>query len=169
MTRGSEAESAPEPATSVESAGMAWALKSSFRRYLRTALGVEQTAAGAGHLADGRLYFPIADSDSDIEEVTGSIHAEGEVTFHGHGGLIDLTLARPTVVLRGGAGIVSVIANGTPTELVDIRLTEMARGDDTVAYTFDSRLRDAATHLFDDVYPPGTMFDDLEIRIARPH
>ncbi|MFI5623375.1 HtaA domain-containing protein [Nocardioides sp. NPDC051685] len=169
MTRDSDAGPASEPQTSVESDGMAWALKVSFRRYLRTALGVEHAAAGAGYLADGRFYFPIAHSDFDVEAVMGSISAEGEITFHGHGGLIDLTLARPTVALCAGSGTVSVMANGTPTELADVRLMEVTRGDDVVAFAFNTRLRAAATHLFDDVYPPGTMFDHLEIRLARPH
>lgn len=165
MSLGGEAEPARESATRVESAGVAWALKASFRRYLRATLGVEQAAAGAGHLADGRLYFPVAEADFDAEKVTGSITTDGEINFHGHGGLIDLTLAAPAVMLRDGTGIVSVAANGASTELVDVRLVEVALGDDVVALTFATRLRVTAMHLFDDVYPPGTMFDALEIRL----
>jgi len=157
---------APEDQGTVEETGLVWAVRGSFRRYVRNvARGSETTHDGAGQLPDGRLYFPIADvALHSMGE--GTVGCGGAARFFGHAGFIDVTLARPTVTLDGGTGVLAVEAGpGLPLPLVDLRVTEREAADGMLRITADARLREEAVGLFDEVYPAGAEFDPLELRV----
>jgi len=149
----------------VEETGLVWALRGSFRRYLRTlARGSETTSDGAGQLPDGRLYFPIADSALQATG-DGSVACGGSARFLGHAGFIDVTLTRPAITFDGGVGVLTVEARpDIRLPLVDLRIAGRVAADGMLRITADTRLREEAVELFDEVYPAGAEFDPLELR-----
>lgn len=157
---------APGDQGTVEETGLVWAVRGSFRRYVRNvARGSEATHDGAGQLPDGRLYFPIADVALHSTG-EGSVGCGGSARFLGHAGFIDVTLARPAITFNGGAGVLTVEARpGMRLPLVDLRVGEREAEDGMLRITADTRLHEEAVALFDEVYPAGTEFDPLELRV----
>lgn len=157
---------APGDQGTIEETGLAWAVRGSFRRYVRNvARGSEAIHDGAGQLPDHRLYFPIADVALHSTG-EGTVGCGGAVRFFGHAGFIDVTLARPAITLDGGAGVLTVETRpGVRLPLVDLHIGEREAADGMLRITADTRLREEAVELFDEVYPAGAEFDPLELRV----
>lgn len=158
----------PEPVRTVEMSGLAWGVRSSFRRYVRrVALGAEILDGGAGSLQDGRFYFPVGevglfDRDAHDAEIAFS----GGVRFLGHAGMIDLRLGELELRLTAGRGTLRTGTRGGGRDLVEVQVTEARADDALAALVLASQLAPGAEDLFDDVYAAGTAFDDLEIRVT---
>lgn len=94
-----------------------WGVKESFRAYISGSI-----ANGEWETSDGAAYetpeFIWTDGTGsfDPETGTGSVSFTGTVHFTGHDGVLDLTLANPTVEFEGG---------GTAALLLDARSTDM--------------------------------------------
>jgi hypothetical protein len=156
--------------SSVETTGLAWAVRSSFRRYVRrAAVGSEILDGGAGAISDVLLYFPVREVRCfRAERGDAQISFSGGVRFLGHAGMIDLRLGEFDLELSGGTGL---LRTGTPDglrDLVDVEITQTRTDGTTTCLSLTSRLAAGAEPLFDDVYAAGTPFDDLEIRITVP-
>ncbi|OKL46752.1 hypothetical protein BSR28_04710 [Boudabousia liubingyangii] len=84
-----------------------WGLRASFRKYL-TGL-----AKGKWELADGATYngkdfvFPTTGGTYNVEKHAGQITYRGSVHFTGHGGILDVRLANPTLRFKGTDAMLS--------------------------------------------------------------
>jgi hypothetical protein len=100
---------APTPVLAAEHAGQAcavtggsltWGFKESFRSYISGTI-----AKGAWEPVDGASYetpvfsWPATGGSVDPATGAGSVTFGGGVRFSGHGGLLDTTIAEPTLVL----------------------------------------------------------------------
>lgn len=155
-----------EPVQSVQTTGLAWGVRESFRSYvLRGAMGSETPDGSAGSLPDGRFYFPLAEATGfDLDALDGTLSFAGGVRFLGHGGMIDLRLGELELVLTDSRGVVRTGAR----DLVEVSVLQVAVGENSAALYLESRLAPGAEGLFNDVYAAGTLFDDLEVRISTP-
>lgn len=94
-----------------------WGLKESFRSYISGSI-----ASGSWETADGADYetpnFTWSDATGSIdpETGTGSVSFTGSVHFTGHDGVLDLTLANPTIEFEG---------DGKAALLLDAKSTDM--------------------------------------------
>lgn len=158
----------PTPSRSVETTGLAWGVRSSFRRYVqRVALGTEVPDGGAGSLPDGRVYFPLREvTGFDREALDADLSFAGGVRFLGHAGMIDLRLGELELHLTAGHGVLRTNSHGGARDLVDVQVTGTSADETVVILMLTSRLAAGAEDLFDDVYAASAAFDDLEIRIA---
>ena len=117
---------APSAATAQTSEGvctvtdgtLTWGVKESFRAYISGSI-----ANGAWETSDGAAYetpeFVWDDGTGtfDPETGTGSVSFPGSVHFTGHDGVLDLTLANPTVEFEGGdSGALLLDARSTDME-----------------------------------------------------
>ncbi len=158
----------PEPVQSVETEGLAWGVRSSFRRYVqRVAHGDETLDGGGGLLPDGRFYFPVDtvtlfDSDAHNADIAFS----GGVRFLGHAGMIDLRLGELTLDLTAGRGMLRSGSTVGVRDLAEVEVTHAWADDSVAGLVLVSRLASGAEDLFDDVYASGVPFDDLEVRVS---
>ncbi|MGO4689733.1 HtaA domain-containing protein [Glaciibacter sp. 2TAF33] len=158
----------PEVVQSVETEGLAWGVRGSFRRYvLRVAHGDEILDGGGGSLPDGRLYFPVDTvTVFDLDALDAEIALSGGVRFRGHAGMIDFRLGELTIVLTAGTGMVQTGFAGGRRDLAEVRVSDSWANDSVATLVLASRLAPGAEELFDDTYAAGTPFDDMEIRIS---
>ena len=169
MTLGHPAESDGSGATSqaVETTGLAWGLRRSFRRYLRrAALGAENLDGGAGTLLDMRLYFPVKKVNKlDPLTLDASIHFDGGVHFYGHAGHINFRIGEFELQLSNGQGTLTTSAPGDiRRDLVAVEAVGIETDGRNVELQLNSRLAAGAEDYFDEVYPASTPFDPLEVR-----
>jgi hypothetical protein len=161
-------ERMPLPTPRVEITGLAWAVRSSFRRYVqRVAMGAEVADGGVGSLPDGRFYFPIQGvRHFDRDALDAEVAFSGGVRFLGHAGMIDVRLGELELRLRAGEGSLQTSSPDGARNLVDVQVIGVGDDDDVVTLVLASRLAEGAADLFDEVYATATPFDDLELRVA---
>lgn len=110
------AEVATEGCT-IDDASITWGFKESFRSYISGSI-----AKGSWQVADGAAYetpsfgFSDGTGTTDADAGTGAITFGGSIHFTGHGGLLDTTVANPTIALTGP---------GTAQILLDLRSVSM--------------------------------------------
>lgn len=96
---------------------LTWGVKESFRAYISGSI-----ANGSWEVSDGAEYeipsfvWSNPTGEIDPETGTGSVSFTGTVHFTGHDGVLDLTLANPTIEFEG---------DGTAALLLDARSTDM--------------------------------------------
>ena len=105
------------PSCEVTSSTLTWGVKESFRAYISGSI-----ANGAWEASDGAAYetpefvWTNGTGSYDPTAGTGSVSFPGTVHFTGHDGVLDLTLANPTVEFEG---------SGSAALLLDARSTDM--------------------------------------------
>ncbi|UBH04920.1 hypothetical protein K8P10_000431 [Leucobacter sp. Psy1] len=110
---------AQEAAAGCEVSGgtLSWGLKESFRSYISGTIanGSWETSSGAGYETPN---FQWGDASGSIEPETGTgaVSFTGTVHFTGHDGVLDLTLANPTIEFEG---------DGKAALLLDAKSTDM--------------------------------------------
>jgi hypothetical protein len=163
-------ERMPEPGSSVETTGLAWGVRSSFRRYVhRVALGSEAPDGGVGSLPDGRFHFPVAEvRELDGGDLRAEITFSGGVRFLGHAGMIDLRIGELQIVLDSGVGILRTSSPEGIRDLAEVRVAHAQIVDGVTTLSMQSRLAAGAEDLFNEVYAAATPFDDIEIRVTQP-
>jgi Htaa len=109
----------PAPASAsctVQGGTLTWGVKESFRSYISGSI-----AKGGWEAGDGATYatpaFAFTGATGEIDPVSGAgrVAFHGSVHFTGHGGILDLTIASPTLRIDG---------DGRATLLLDVRGTD---------------------------------------------
>lgn len=168
----------------VTSADLSWGFKESFRSYISGRI-----ANGEWAVADGAAYetpnfsWTGGTGTYDPATGTGEITFAGGIHFTGHDGLLDTTIANPTVVVEGGVAELRLDITGVTMEdamsgadvepttdaqvpFVEITLPEGALTEDGLSLT------DAATAITAEGfeafpnYETGTAFDPLTLEVA---
>lgn len=147
--------------------GLRWGVKTSFVRYVAALPdGRVSVGRGATPLAGDIALFPPREPAPEPQE---SEAFEGEVRFSGHGGLLLVQVAHPSVVIDGASAIVTVAdttEDGTATRLPIARCTLSVPQHSaglTVRHGTDVRLLASGVAMFNHVYTEGELFDDLTI------
>lgn len=159
-----------EPIAAVETEGLAWGVRGSFRRYvLRIAHGQESLDGGVGMLPDGRYFFPLAAvSHFDSSRIDAAITFAGGVSFLGHAGFINLRLGELSLDLSSSRGMLRTTSYDGVRDLATVQVTDAWTDGQINGLVLASQLAAGAEELFGDVYAAETPFDDLEIRFAPP-
>lgn len=92
---------------------LAWGVRASFNNYIRGSI-----AHGGWDLAgiswDGNNFnWPATGGLYNTATRTGTIYYGGSVHYHGHGGILDLTLANPALQINGNSGALYLSVNGS--------------------------------------------------------
>jgi hypothetical protein len=164
------------PGCSITDATLTWGFKDSFRAYIDGGIanGEWTTDGGASYQTP---VFTWAGGTGSYDPTTGvaEIDFAGSVRFTGHGGVLDTTIADPSVRLDGATGALLLdvsgpTMDGTPTDLQDVEFVALPSvdvvGDDAV------RTVEAPTELTEDGatafpnYPAGEAFDPVSISMT---
>ena len=140
------------------SAELAWAIKTSFLRYVESAGGSISLAPPAVWVS-GRFVFP----RNERSDGQGGVRLtfDGEVAIRAYGGLLDVQIADLTVLLDGDRGLVSAATLDRSRRYDLAHLTRRSAAETAGSVEFDAVLHESAVALFGDVYPPGTELDAI--------
>jgi hypothetical protein len=165
-------------ACTVEGATLDWGFKESFRAYIDGSI-----ANGEWTTADGASYatpiFTWSNGTAVIDEVanTAEVSFAGSVHFTGHDGLLDTTVANPTVLVAADGSATLLLDVSGPTmqgDDIDEAGVEFLTGEvdpDSVEASGDQSLLIPAPTLTTDGstafpnYEAGTAFDDVTVGI----
>lgn len=179
------AASAPTASTAgasqcvVEDAAMTWGFKESFRSYISGSI-----ARGEWTVADGAQYetpnfrFVGGTGAVDARAQTGAIDFTGAITFTGHDGILDTTIANPVIELRqSGAVLVADITGTTQAgdvvderavDFVTLNLDEATSRDRSASRLalagIPTVLTDAGARAFG-TYQAGEPFDPIDLEL----
>nr|WP_246865366.1 HtaA domain-containing protein [Cryobacterium sp. BB307] len=110
----SGASTAESQTCAVTGADLEWGFKESFRSYISSTI-----ASGDWSVADGARYeTPIfywsgGDGDFDGRTMTGTVSFTGSITFTGHDGILNTTVANPAIRFDGREAVLLVDVAGT--------------------------------------------------------
>jgi hypothetical protein len=143
-----------------------WTLKRSFVEYVaRMPDGLMSTTDGAD--AEG-VTFTFEHEETLGDSQSGSIRFRGDVRFAGHGGLLFVCVAHPTVDHMGDRATVSIQLPGSSqrsAERVDIGSGRWENVGGERFRVSALKLTVDGSDLFAGVYPPGDELDDIALVI----
>lgn len=174
----SDASGAESQTCAVTEADLEWGFKESFRSYISSTI-----ASGDWSVADGAryetptFYWSGGDGDFDGRTLTGNVSFTGSITFTGHDGILNTTVANPTIRFDGREAVLLMDVAGTTQEgvavseqgvefvSIDLGAAVTTTADDVVT------VRDAPTQLLPTgaaafgTYEAGESFDPIRIDI----
>lgn len=181
---------APTPAGScaVTEAQLVWGVKESFRSYISGSIARgEWTVVGGATYQTPVFTWTGGAGEVDPAASTGEVAFSGGIRFTGHGGLLDTTIASPTLVMTGpgtaqlrvdltGVSMDSALAGDTtPTTVAQVPLVDIDLAGATVTDGPDVvtiAATDAATTLTADgaaafgSYEAGDAFDPITLSVS---
>lgn len=88
--------------TRVTGGSLNWGLRESFTTYIRSSIakGTWETSGGVSWTGSA-FKFAATAGLYDLGTKSGTIHYSGTVHFTGHGGLLDMTISNPSIVING--------------------------------------------------------------------
>ncbi|MFP5360971.1 MAG: HtaA domain-containing protein [Actinomycetes bacterium] len=125
-------ERAAQPGMCLASGGeIKWAFKDSFLAYIDSSIanGTWEVAGGVEDLGY-TFVWPVTGGAVDPELAVGTVTAGGSVRFTGHGGVLDTTLANPTLEFSADgayvlADLVTTTQEGAEVSVTQVRLGEL--------------------------------------------
>ena len=146
-----------------------WAVRDSLIRYVTAiARGTYRVDGGAVEGEGGVFSFPLRRAVREGADWRFSF--EGSVRFTAHGGLMDILIKDPEVVVGPDGGVLATHTASDPDDLLAVvslgaALPETAEGG-LVWEGVSTQLAPHAVDLFGTVYPAGTEMAPIRIRIA---
>jgi len=161
----------------VTDAAITWGFKESFRSYISGSI-----ANGKWEVADGATYsvpnFGFADGAGSFDGTSGTIAFPGSITFTGHEGILNTTVANPTVRLDGDTAILSLDVSGTTqegeevsakgVEFVSLDISGATTADGVVTITDAPATLTAAGAAAFGTYETGEAFDPVTLTFTTP-
>ena len=83
----------------VVSGSLAWGIRSSFTTYIRSSIANGSISGSAWK--NGTISFPVTSGNYNTATKSGTINYSGSVHFTGHGGVLDMTMSSPRLVISG--------------------------------------------------------------------
>jgi hypothetical protein len=167
-----------QAACTIEDASLDWGFKESFRAYISGSI-----AHGEWTVADGATYatplFGWSDGSGALPDGSGEVSFSGSVRFSGHDGILDTTVANPTVriVDRESAmlllDVTGTTQQGEPVDASQVEFAELELPPATVAAdrtTFvdvPAVLTASGAEAFG-TYEAGTELDPLTLSYVAP-
>ncbi len=167
-------------ACAVTKSTLTWGVKESFRAYISGSIanGAWETSDGAGYETP-EFIWTNGTGTIDPETGTGSVSFTGTVHFTGHDGILDLTLANPTVEFDS-AGSAALLLDARSTDMegevavdtVQAWVGEITLDGDLIPSGGVARLADQPTTLtnsgaaaFAGFYEAGVELDPLSVTL----
>lgn len=161
--------------TATKQGSLVWGVKSSFRSYVSGPIAKGQISTQAGASAVGQNYwFGQSSTTWKATSSTSSTNYSGSVRFTGHEGILDVTLANPTVRIDSkNSGTLLIASNGTVKEFAHLNLgsAQKTEANGTITYSaVPVTLTAAGANTFayngSTFYGAGTTMDPLTFTIG---
>ena len=160
----------------VGAGSLSWGIKSSFRSYVTGTIAKGSiTATGVGVSGGVFTFGQTAGASFDQWTGLGSSPYSGSVRFYGHGGLLDVTLANPSVVVTNAtAATLYLSVNGAasiPFASLNLSAGTRSTPNNTVSYGgVPATLTSQGAAVFEfngnGFYPAGEPFDPVSFTIG---
>jgi Htaa len=156
--------------TPVKGGELDWGIKSSFREYIKHAAseGKVEVTGGAAEAADGSYRFPVVSGSYDEATEVNEVQYAGSVNYSAYGGVLDITISDPKVVLEDESGAIFAHAISGSTNYGEIELVELdatgvtpVAGAETLTWQGVKSAITAAGEPVFGSYPAGTAFDNV--------
>ncbi|WP_182379270.1 HtaA domain-containing protein [Nocardioides sp. WS12] len=161
------------------STGLIWGIKRSFLAYLSRMPDLKSSVSGGASVAPelGLYHFPLASSDAyDYGTGQGTLKFQGDLRFSGHFGFLFVMLVDPWVTFDDGLATLSFHDVEADPELADDSARRPMLGLGYPGYVdahgirdwqlIPTSLRTEAVSVFNEVYPPGELFEPLHMRVT---
>ncbi|AZA12571.1 HtaA domain-containing protein [Corynebacterium choanae] len=158
----------------VTQSAIAWGVKTSFRSYITGSIAKGSWSLSGVSERGGVFQFAGSGGSFDPAQSSGTLTTTGEVRFSGHGGILDLRLSDPAVVIAGSTGqLVATVSSqdtsGNPRDygrvvLATIAVDELQTSDDAVSGSGQVYLTEVGAQAFGDFYEPGTALDPIRFQ-----
>ena len=164
-----------EPGCVVRDATLSWGFKESFRAYIDgdIANGEWTTSRGATYETP-EFAWSNGQGRYDRETGLGFVNFLGTVRFTGHDGLLDTTIADPTVMISADGAFLLLDVSGPSMEgeqiaaqdvsFVELTGVEVSGAGARLTLDSDTVLTADGEAAFPD-YPPGTEFDPMSVAL----
>lgn len=140
-----------------------WALRTSFRQYVKSLPdGRETVGDGARLEEDGRINFPPEHAETSDGTASHVLGFAGSIAFEGHAGVLDVKLHTPRIdFVVGGRSTVSVMSAGSARWVI----AAFTGWEDVGARVViaEPRLSWAGASVLGGVYEAGDLLDPIEI------
>lgn len=164
-----------EPGCIVTGATLSWGFKESFRAYIESDIANgEWTTAGGATYETPEFMWSNGQGRYDPETGSAYVQFRGSVRFTGHEGLLDTTIADPSVSIGPDGAVLLLDVSGPSMEgeqidVQDVSFVELpgleVRGEGArVSLEGDSVLTDDGEAAFPD-YQAGTAFDPVSVAL----
>ncbi|WP_157000721.1 HtaA domain-containing protein [Agromyces laixinhei] len=164
---------APGQPGTIASGSLSWGVASEFRSYVVGNIAKGSISVGSGATQGGGL-FQFGQTGGSYSQVTGTGTADyaGSVRFTGHGGVLDLTFASPTLrATTTTSGVLEVSVNGSRVDLATVDLSRgsksLVNGATRIA-NIPVTLTAAGAAAFQGYYSMGRALDPLTVVIGSP-
>jgi len=179
LTIGEPVTIASADSCQVTDASITWGFKESFRSYISGSI-----ANGKWEVADGATYsvpdFGFADGTGSFDGTAGTIAFKGSIEFTGHDGILDTTVANPTIRIDGDTAILSLDVAGTTQEgeevsskavefvSLDLASADRSTTDGVTTITAAPASLTAAGSAAFGTYETGEEFDPVDLTFTTP-
>ncbi|HEU5150708.1 MAG TPA: HtaA domain-containing protein [Iamia sp.] len=174
----SPAQEAPAP-VAITVGDLEWGVRASFRSYVGEA-GIT-TSAGVTRGDGGTFHWPIESGTYQAGTRTTTLQFGGTVRFYGHGGALDLSIARPRVEVGPDGGLLHADMSGlshagepfdwpgAEVAILDVAAAEpVVTAATTTWAAVAASLSEAGVDAFADFYPLGAPLDPLTATYEGP-
>ena len=166
----------PAPVVEVASGSLTWGIKDSFRSYVAGPIA-QGSITTSGVTSSGSSFVFGQAAGGSFANSTGSVNYSGTVRFRGHGGLLDVALSNPVIVVESASrATLSMSVNGgasTPFATLNLAAGTRSTPGNTVTYSgVPAVLTSAGSAVFSlngsTFYPAGTSLDPVSFSIGVP-
>lgn len=142
----------------IQGAGaLEWPIRTSFVAYVEALPdGRVEVEGGASRTADGGFVFPAIQGEE--------LAFAGSVRFHGHAGVLDVTIADPRVEAHGESADVTVALVSGRIRFATVGA--LARIDAGVVSATEVAATDDGAYVLGGIYQPGAPLDSFTVHIA---
>lgn len=163
--------------SAVSNATLGWGLRESFRSYIQGGIANGDWSLNGIEYGGGQFVWSGGSGEFDPNAGTGSVSFSGNVHFTGHDGVLDMTLADPTIQVNGAdsavmiANVVSSDMDGNRIDMPGVTFAEIsgpvsASGDSVDISGAQVNLTADGAEAFAGFYEPGEPLDPLDLSVS---
>ncbi|WP_037144128.1 HtaA domain-containing protein [Rhodococcoides fascians] len=141
--------------------GLLWGFKASFREYIQLVSGHVVIVSPASEV-DSKYFFPFSGKHEDGDHGATLLRFDGSVSFTGHGGLLSMTIATPTVVFHEGRATLSIRDPKDAMRLMPLADLAMP----STAGPVPASLTPQGSATLQGTYSTGAALDDVVLRLG---
>ncbi|SEJ52374.1 HtaA domain-containing protein [Demequina mangrovi] len=148
---------------------LTWGVDAGFRSYVTGPIAQGSISVTGASASAGTFTFLQSGGNADAAAQTGTAAYAGAVTFTGHHGELDLTVANPRVRLGATGGTLSVEVDGVRVDFATLHLASGSRTtlDGAVRWAnVPATLTSAGARAFDGFYPAGRSLDPVTFTVG---
>ncbi|WP_169747772.1 HtaA domain-containing protein, partial [Demequina subtropica] len=148
---------------------LVWGVDADFRSYVTGPIAQGSITVTGATAKNGLFTFTQSGGNADADARTGTARYAGSVTFTGHHGALDLTIADPRVRFTATGAVLTAAVDGTRVDFATLDLSAATRttADGATRWTAaPATLTSAGAKAFDGIYEAGRTLDPVTFTVG---